>query len=57
MSKAIFKRAHIYANTLTVELVINGKAIELHDIPVSNEIIKELTTLFKRHLPKLEEIS
>jgi len=60
MSKAIFHSAHISAwdknITASVNLIVGGKHVEIKDMPVSNEVIKELTALFKRHLPKMEEV-
>lgn len=60
MSKAIFQSASIHTwdkkPTATVQLIVDGKCVEIHDMPVSNELIKELTALFKRHLPKSEEV-
>lgn len=56
MSKAVFYSAHIWKDTLNVELIVAGKTIKLSDLPTSNELIKELTSLFKRHLPKPEDI-
>lgn len=60
VSKAIFKYANINAYGKTPEaditLEVNGKKVCLRDVPASNELIKELTALFKRHLPKMEDI-
>lgn len=60
MSKAKFIYAHIStwgeAPKVSVELEINGKRTEISGMPASNELIKELTALFKRHLPKAEDI-
>lgn len=62
MSKARLMYASIWAYnidkkpTLTVELDIGGKEIRISDMPVSNEMMKELVATFKRHLPKPEDI-
>lgn len=56
MGKAEFKSAYFWEKKVSVSLIINGKEMEICDIPASNELIKELTRLFKQHLPKVEDI-
>lgn len=61
MSAALLKSAHLWVGQdrkpeLSVRLEIKGKSVEINDMPVSNEMMRELVATFKRHLPKAEDL-